>query len=294
MHHYQHNIGDYRRDTAHLSLLEHGIYRQLLDEYYLKENPIKTESVIRRLRITTDEEKKALNNVLNDFFTPSECGNFWRKNRCDEAIKAYKARAKTARENGAKGGRPKENKDLQSTETENKPSGLFLGTEEKPNGKLTNNHKPITNNQIDKRNISILFDEFWSKYPKKRGKADAKKRFKTVCKDRQTFKNIMSGLDMWLKVWKNTEPDYIPYGSTWLNKERWSDDLSDELKPDSGQSQPSPEDRKRQERQLLINQFFAYRQKGFISNDADEKKLSNEQLKKLIDAAVLAELDTMS
>ena len=35
MHYYQHNIADYRKDTIHLTLLEHGVYRQLLDQYYL-------------------------------------------------------------------------------------------------------------------------------------------------------------------------------------------------------------------------------------------------------------------
>jgi len=40
LHYYTFNIGDYRRDTGHLSLLEHGIYRQLIDSYYLSEKPI--------------------------------------------------------------------------------------------------------------------------------------------------------------------------------------------------------------------------------------------------------------
>ncbi len=51
MNFYKHHIGDYRRDTAHLSLLEHGVYRQLMDTYYLSEEPIpnETELVMRRL-----------------------------------------------------------------------------------------------------------------------------------------------------------------------------------------------------------------------------------------------------
>ena len=60
MHYYSHNVADYRKDTAHLSLLEHGIYRQLLDSYYLDEKPIETQQVIRRLSIKTQEEELAL------------------------------------------------------------------------------------------------------------------------------------------------------------------------------------------------------------------------------------------
>ena len=39
MHYYPKNIGDYRRDTMHLSLLEHGVYMTLIDHYILNEEP---------------------------------------------------------------------------------------------------------------------------------------------------------------------------------------------------------------------------------------------------------------
>lgn len=59
MHYYEHHIGDYRRDTAHLTLLEHGVYRQLLDWYYLSEKPIPAnrEAVIRKISARTQEER---------------------------------------------------------------------------------------------------------------------------------------------------------------------------------------------------------------------------------------------
>ena len=62
MHYYQFNIGDYRRDTSHLSLLEHGIYRQLIDTYYLSEKPLCADyaNLMRSHCVRTDEEEKAL------------------------------------------------------------------------------------------------------------------------------------------------------------------------------------------------------------------------------------------
>jgi len=107
MHYYQHNIGDYRRDTVHLSLLEHGVYRQLLDMYYLSESPIprETQQVIRRLSARTQDEINAVEIILNEFFLLSEDG--WTHKRCDVEIADYRHKASNSRENGKKGGRPK-------------------------------------------------------------------------------------------------------------------------------------------------------------------------------------------
>ena len=140
MHYYQFNIADYRKDTAHLTLLEHGIYRQLLDSYYLDEKPIETKPVMRRLQIATDEEKKAFENVLSDFFTLSECGNFYTHKRIESEIAKYQSKVETAKANGIKGGRPKK--------TQSKPkktNPVNSGLAKKTQGKA--NHKPITNNQ---------------------------------------------------------------------------------------------------------------------------------------------------
>lgn len=40
LYYYRHIIGDYDRDTKELSLLEHGVYRRLLDAYYANRGPI--------------------------------------------------------------------------------------------------------------------------------------------------------------------------------------------------------------------------------------------------------------
>ena len=40
MHYYTKHIKDYKTDTAHLTLLEHGVYNSLIDLYILSENPL--------------------------------------------------------------------------------------------------------------------------------------------------------------------------------------------------------------------------------------------------------------
>jgi uncharacterized protein YdaU (DUF1376 family) len=156
MNYYQHHIGDYRRDTAHLTLLEHGVYRQLLDMYYLAEDriPEETESVYRRLCARTDEEKKAVDTILAEFFKRD---NGWCHTRCEKEILAYQGKAERARNNGKLGGRPSRTKVV--------ISGNLDETETKANHKpLTNNHKPRTNIKTTPQKPDDVDDQVWSDF----------------------------------------------------------------------------------------------------------------------------------
>lgn len=86
MHFYRHNIGDYRKDTGHLSLVEHGIYRALLDTYYTEEMPLCADDakLMRTHGVRTDSEKEAFKNVLNDFFYLTERG--YEHDRCNKEL----------------------------------------------------------------------------------------------------------------------------------------------------------------------------------------------------------------
>lgn len=146
MHYYQFNIGDYRRDTAHLSRVEHGIYRDLIDWYYLDEKPIplETQLVIRRLRLGSKEEATALQNVLTDFFVRTEEG--WVHTKITGDIDEYHHNAEKNKKNGKKGGRPKALpiKEENPVGSQWVPSGLPDETQAKGNQEpLTNNQEPL-------------------------------------------------------------------------------------------------------------------------------------------------------
>jgi len=70
MHTYDFHIGDYARDTAHLSLLEHGVYRLLLDRLYSDEAPLPLDitKLTRKLGAKTTSEQNAVATVLEEFF----------------------------------------------------------------------------------------------------------------------------------------------------------------------------------------------------------------------------------
>ena len=135
MHHYPFHPGDYMLDTAHLEPLEDLAYRRLLDFYYSSEAPIslETDSVSRRLRLGSEVVSK----VLAEFFECRETG--WHHKRCDAEIADYKAKADRARENGKRGGRPQNQG--------NKPSGLFLGSDNNPKANQTGTGSKAKQNQ---------------------------------------------------------------------------------------------------------------------------------------------------
>lgn len=91
MNFYRHHLGDYARDTRHLSLLEHGAYRMLLDCYYTQRGPLRAIHVHRLVGARTRSERAAVDRVLSEFF--ERVGDVFRNARADREIAAYDARA---------------------------------------------------------------------------------------------------------------------------------------------------------------------------------------------------------
>lgn len=73
----------------HLSLIEDGAYRRLLDAYYSRELPIPKESsvIYRLVRADSKAERTAVNSVLKGFFKLSRDG--WHHERCDQELARY-------------------------------------------------------------------------------------------------------------------------------------------------------------------------------------------------------------
>lgn len=94
MNYFEHHIGDYLKDTAHLSLLEHGIYRRLMDVYYTHEKAL-PEDPCRLIGARSKEEREATQAVLAEFF--ELVGAEWHHKRCDEEIARYKGKQDKAR-----------------------------------------------------------------------------------------------------------------------------------------------------------------------------------------------------
>jgi len=98
MHFYSQNIGDYRRKTMGLTPLEHGVYRLLLDTYYLEEKPLTLDDAeaMRSHNIRTTDEQNAYQYVVQKFFKKTAKG--YTHKRCDEEIEAFYGKSEKARQ----------------------------------------------------------------------------------------------------------------------------------------------------------------------------------------------------
>lgn len=69
------------------------------------------------------------------------------------------------------------------------------------------------------------FAEFWSHYPKKKDKGHALKAWKAATKSTDP-QVIIDGLLAQLPVLNSSDVKFIPYGATWLNGQRWEDEIT--------------------------------------------------------------------
>lgn len=96
---YAHHLEDYDRRTGHLSMLQHGAYRLLLDYYYRTGSPLpaKAEHLHRICRAIAKEERVAVDSVVGQYFTLLSDG--WHNSRADEEM--LKAREISEKRRGA-------------------------------------------------------------------------------------------------------------------------------------------------------------------------------------------------
>lgn len=89
----------------------------------------------------------------------------------------------------------------------------------------THKNNNIKEHNIKEENINNHFEKFWDKYPRKIGKGAARKAWQKAIKTHQP-KTILEGVSNYANHPDLPEMSYIPHPSTWLNQERWMDDLS--------------------------------------------------------------------
>lgn len=229
MHFYQHHLGDYAKDTGHLSMTEHGAYRMLMDHYYSTEMALPADftSLCRIARASSRIERAAVQRVSSEFFVLSN--GVLKHKRIEIEISEYRRVKQRNSENGRCGGRPKRN----PLETHSVTSGLILGN---PNETEAMIHKPVTNPspkgeenarakpakpKVDPDAVSRLYNA----YPRKVAKPDAIKAI-TEALETTPEKQIMDALTAWKTVWRQDETElrFIPHPGRWFRRKEWENE----------------------------------------------------------------------
>ena len=143
----------------------------------------------------------------------------------DRDTEKYASVVAARTEAGKKGGRPKKQKKQMLFEESKKSQDKDKDKEE------------------DKDNIppkspqGERFERFWSCYPRKVGKGNARKIFAKLKPSEEMLGRMIRAVELAKQSpqWQREGGQYIPYPATWLTQERWEDSPGDDL-PDRRKS----------------------------------------------------------
>lgn len=126
MNFYKRYLGDYARDTGHLSPLEHGMYNLLLDHFYATEKPLPSDRVplYRIARARTPSERTAVESIVDQFWKLDGSGLV--NSRAQVEMKNAIELRTRSRVNGS---RPKRAKSFVSNKP-SKPAGKPVGSQQ--------------------------------------------------------------------------------------------------------------------------------------------------------------------
>lgn len=235
MNYYEHHLGDYMRDTAHLSVMEDGVYRRLLDQYYVRERPLPVEirECCKLARAASKPERDAVAYVMREFFDLCEDGHH--QPRADAEIARFQDKQRKAKASAdARWSHSERNAIASATFDANGMRTHSEGnaTRERASERirvraLARPQSPDTSNEKTLPQLEG-FGEFWAAYPRKVDKADAEKAWRKLGYVNGLLPTILAAVKAQCVEGGTlgTEPRFIPHAASWLNGKRWEDVLT--------------------------------------------------------------------
>jgi uncharacterized protein YdaU (DUF1376 family) len=204
---------DYSRDTGHLTMVEHGAYRLLMDHYYSTGEPLPTDvdRLLRLCRASAPAEQAAVRFVLDEFFCLGDDG--YHHVRIDtELVKAAEKAGKCSAAGTASAAK-------RQREAQHKSNGRST---EQPT-KLQPSQSQSQSHKKDKAARMARFNEFWLVCPKKTGKGAAEKAW-LKAQDLADADTIIAGMRGYANTCSGKDSTFIKTPAPWLNERRWEDE----------------------------------------------------------------------
>jgi uncharacterized protein YdaU (DUF1376 family) len=218
---YARDLDAYGRDTRHLTMLEHGAYTLLLDQYYRNKGYLPTDPAKLFLicGAATAAERTAVNEIAEQFFPigPDDIDAKRYNNRADDEIKKSfeisNKRSAAVNKRWA---------DVRALEYANVHTNVIPPT---PTPTQDQKKKPKPLGRTDVRPNG--FEDFWLAYPRKVKRVDALKTWTKLNPDPALQLAISAGI-IRAKAgdgWRKDSGRFIPYPATWLNARQWEDEV---------------------------------------------------------------------
>jgi uncharacterized protein YdaU (DUF1376 family) len=242
------NIGDHLKAAHHLTASQEGFYMRLLCLYFDSENvlPLELPTIHRRVRAVSDQDKADVLVVLEDLFQLCDAG--WRHRDAEEQLDKYHDKRTKAQESvNARWEKARKGANRNTAVARETPSvdteSIRTYSERSADVILTSNHKPVTNNQerantppppSGGRKVKPVpegFELFWKTYPRKVGMAAAIRAFGKLTAAQVQL--AIDALPRHVRLWQSrgTEKEFLPHASSWLNGQRWTDELETSPRP---------------------------------------------------------------
>jgi len=243
---YEHHLGDYMRDTAHLSMLEEGAYRRLLDRYYATEKPLPGDirECCKLARAQSKAERDAVAVVLKEFFAFGPEG--YRQGRADKEIARFQDKQAKARASiNVRWQRERQSNNERNTDvctdvsTDERQKTYERSTDDIHRAPVPRHQTPDTNTVAElpkdpptprkRGQVSQFppgFDRFWAAYPRHEAKAKAAQAFARIRPDEALLGVMLAAIQRQRdsEQWRRDGGVYIPHPTTWLNGRRWEDE----------------------------------------------------------------------
>lgn len=111
--------------------------------------------------------------------------------------------------------------------SERKRTQANAAKEKEKEKEKTKEKENITSPPTPSEGADERFEKFWSVYPKKIGKGAALKAFKKIKPSAELLQTMVNAVEAQKQSqqWTKDNGQFIPNPATWLNQERWNDEL---------------------------------------------------------------------
>ena len=237
-HWYKWQVKDYLTDTQLLSDGADLLYRRLLDQYWLHKKLPNNVATLRKLcrysarkmsRFWPEIESKFLQK--GDYLIHPVMEGLLAE-AVDKSQKSkHAANIRWACERNANAYAPAMPRMREEIEIEidiDKPPLTSPPTKKRQNGTASPDGDGL-----------IRFEQFWERYPRKVGKKKCAQTWRSRKLDKHVD-SIIEALNQHIEIeWQDRDKDKIPHPSTWLNQDRWEDEVT-ASKPNGNGNQKYP------------------------------------------------------